>query len=83
VRLQATGALSVKLHRNGWHLELGHRVPSDPAGDDGAIYLIVAQLNLEIGEGRVGLFDDGVGCPQGDAPETILPRQKNRTELFW
>jgi hypothetical protein len=34
------------------------RPPSDPARDDGAAQLLVAQFNFEI-KGCVGLFNDG------------------------
>jgi hypothetical protein len=74
-------ALSVKLHRNGWHLKLGYRVPSDPPGDDGAIQQRVAQFNLEIGEGRVGLFNDRVDRCQVTLLNN-LTEAKNRTELL-
>ena len=53
------GALSDQIGRSGWRLAMDHGVPPDPAGDDGAIQLLVAQFNLEIGEGCVGLFNMG------------------------
>jgi hypothetical protein len=43
---------------------MGQSVPSDPARDDGAIGLLVAQFNFEIGEDGVGTFNDGVDRPQ-------------------
>src|SRR5262249_11300716 len=43
---------------------MGYGIPSDPAGDDGAIELLVAQLNREIGEDCIGAFNDGVDRPQ-------------------
>src|SRR5262249_51831524 len=57
-------ATSDQLDRNGWHLEMGHGIPSDPAGDDGAVELFVAQFNREIGEDCVGAFNDGMDRPQ-------------------
>jgi hypothetical protein len=65
-------ALSDQVDRRVWRLALDHGVPSDPARDEGAIPLGVAQFDdLEIEEGRVGSFDDRMGRPQ----ETLLKQR--------
>src|SRR5262249_54521286 len=61
---EGSRAMSNQLDRNGWRLEMGHGVPSDLPGDDGAINLLVAQFDREIGEDRIGTLNDGVGRAQ-------------------
>ena len=51
---------------------MAHGVPSDLAGDDGAIRLLIAQFNLESGEGRVRLFNDRVDRPQVTLPSMLV-----------